>query len=485
MASPSSLLLQLLITARDEASAVLGRLRDTATDALKTLAGFLAVGSFMQDGVQTAADFEQVLARIKAAGVQDATALQELAAAAQQMGVATGQGAQAAAEALEALVKSGLAARDAISALPAVMALAEGQGLKLDETAELLTNTLNQFGLTVDQTSRIADGFTTAANISSTTVDKLRQAIENTTPLARQAGLSFEQTAAAIDVMAKNGVSAGESGTALAALFGEISNAASPARAALRDMGITTGDLTTILAALNDGGGAAQAVMAAFSDTARRAAQIMSIGLPAWQGFTRQIRETTGSAKEGAEIMGNTYAGSLARLNAAWTELKRSMLEPVLQPVAAGFATLFTALRDTAGLLGGAVSAGLLLVGNGFAALLPKITAFIALIRTSVATVGVAQTALLGFNRVLAILGGPVGLLLAAVGGFLAFRKSAEATRPPLVALAASTTEYATALQKLKQAQIEAEGVRLAKEIQAQEKAVRDAADAADRKSVV
>jgi TP901 family phage tail tape measure protein len=140
MANASNLILRLLITAKDEASNAFGKLKETVLEAIAAFAGFLAVKDIMQSGVQAAADFESVLARIEAAGIRDRDSLQRLADAAKRLGVETGQGAQAAAEALEALVKSGLAAAEAIAALPAAMALAQGQGLRLDATAELLTN---------------------------------------------------------------------------------------------------------------------------------------------------------------------------------------------------------------------------------------------------------------------------------------------------------------------------------------------------------
>lgn len=346
MAANKNLLVSLLITAKDQAGDVLDRLRGK----LGELSGFVkgaAVGAFASlgaaiaasfaGGFNAAADFETVMARIRVAGVKSNEELAKLADAARKLGAETGVGAVPAAEALESLVKAGLSANEALNALPNIINLASGQMLGLSQTAELVVNTVNQFGLSFKDSQTIVDTFSAGANAATTSVEDLRQGLESAGLAARTAGLTLQQTIAVLNTLKQSGQGASEAGNALENMLNELGNASSPARQALLDVGVATGDFNAVVDLLAQGGPKATQVLNAFSDTARVAGGILANSLPFYQGQVRQLKDISVTAADGAKIMGGTYNESVKTLQASWSELWQTLAEPVIPKLTVAF----------------------------------------------------------------------------------------------------------------------------------------------------
>lgn len=352
MADSRNLVLQLLITARDEASSVLGRVRqslssvgDIAMTVAKTglaalVAGIAAMGAAFAKGIADAADFETVMARIQASGVSSAAELKKVADAAKDMGVSTGAGAAQAAVGLEGLIKAGLSTTDAISTLPNILALASGQMLAMDDATSLVIKTVNQFGLSFADSKEVVDTLATGANVAATSVQELTQGLENSGLEARKAGLSLQETVAALNTLMQNGQDAAGAGEALQSMLLELSDVSGPAREALRSVGVATGDFQTILALLAKGGPEASAVMSAFGETALTAAGILGNALPFYQEQVKQINAVGVSAQDAADIMGKTFNEQVKVLNATWGEFWQTLAEPVLPALTESLKTL-------------------------------------------------------------------------------------------------------------------------------------------------
>jgi TP901 family phage tail tape measure protein len=358
MASPQNLVLQLLITARDTASDVLERIRqsigsigDVALTVAKAgiaalVAGIAAMGAAFAQGLRNAADFETVMARIQASGVSSAAELKKVADAAKQMGKDTGAGATEAAVGLEGLIKAGLSTTEAIGTLPNILALASGQMLAMDEATALVIKTVNQFGLSFADSKKVVDTLATGANVAATSVQELAQGLENSGLQARQAGLSLQETVAALNTLMQNGQDAAGAGEALQSMLLELSDVSGPAREALRSVGVATGDFNAILQLLAQGGPQASAVLGAFGETALTAAGILGNALPFYQEQVKQIKAVGVSAQEAADIMGKTFNDQVKSLNATWQEFWQTLAEPTLPALTASLKTLTGFIND-------------------------------------------------------------------------------------------------------------------------------------------
>ncbi len=111
------------------------------------------------------------------------------------------------------LGQAGFTAAESMAAIEATAALATGTLTNMATTADLMTTTLRAFDLEALEASRVADVMANAVNKSKLTVDKLRIAFNFVGAAAAQAGLSIEQTAATMAVLANNGLRASTIGT--------------------------------------------------------------------------------------------------------------------------------------------------------------------------------------------------------------------------------------------------------------------------------
>ena len=82
-------------------------------------------------------------------------------------------------------------------------------------------------------------------------------------------------------------------------------------------------------------------------------------------------------------------------------------------------------------------------------------------------------------SRAMGFLAGPAGLILTAVSAFGLLFAATSKQNPAMEALSQSTDEYANALRRMTTAQLAAAQIALSKEIEAQQRAVSNAADAA------
>lgn len=469
-----------MITARDEASAVFGRVRDSISDVVKSALAFAGVTLGLQDAVQAAADFEEQLNKVAVKGGYTAAQMAELTAGVERIAAEFGVTGTEAAQGMEVLAAAGLSAADAIKTLPQVLALARMEGLSLDEAATKLSDSLSVMGLGFEEAGRMADVLAKGANLTTTSAAGLAEALSRAGGMAKAAGLDLEQTVAALDLLAKNGIKGSEAGTSLAAILTQLLNPASAASQELTALGITSRDLGDVLAGLKNAGADSSQAILAFGETAGPGLRaLVREGAQGLNDYTGQLRDLDGDALKASQTLSGNFNSAVKALSAAWDTLVRQLAAPVLAPLTDGLRAASSALSNTAGLMGGAFAAAALAGARGIAALVSAIPAWIAGLRASVGALSAAQIATLGFSRALAVLTGPVGLILTAVAGFLAFRRGAEETKLPLDGLTGSIEEQTQALKKLGDAQLEVASLRLKAAIAEQTAVVADLGKAA------
>jgi len=111
------------------------------------------------------------------------------------------------------LSQAGFKASEAVQSMEAVANLATGTLSSMATVADLLTTSVRAFGLSTIESGRVSDVMANAVNKSKLTVDKLRIAFNFAGAASAQAGLSIEQTAASMMVLANNGLRASTIGT--------------------------------------------------------------------------------------------------------------------------------------------------------------------------------------------------------------------------------------------------------------------------------
>ena len=338
--------IEILIRARDEASSIFTGIQTKITAVGIAVASFFGIALF-SNAVKSAAEFEAALSRVKAAAGATDEEFKLLKQAAEDAGASTKYTSVEAAAALENLAKAGLNAKDSITALPAVLSLAQAGDIGLGQSAEFVTKAVMGMGLAFDQAGRVADVLAMGANASNTSVTGLAQALSYAAPVAHSLGLSLETTVAIIGKFADAGIDASRAGTALNAVLSQFSDPSSKFREELGRAGIITNNFEKALRQLAAAGPAGEkAILAVGLEAGPALRALLGQGIGALDDLKHKLDESAGSAAKMALVMEDNLPGAMKGLGSAWDTVKNVLGAPVLPVLKEGVDQLSGALRS-------------------------------------------------------------------------------------------------------------------------------------------
>lgn len=166
-------------------------------------------------GLQAASGFEDIMTQLETFGGLAGAELDAVKKAALDMGAKTKFSANDAAKSMLEFVKAGYSAKDSMVAANASLTLAAVGALDLDSAAGIVSSTISQFNLDVDDAAMVVDVLAAGANASRADVGGLSDALANVGVIAGTMGFSLEETTAALAVMSNAGISGAEAGTQL------------------------------------------------------------------------------------------------------------------------------------------------------------------------------------------------------------------------------------------------------------------------------
>lgn len=371
-----NLVLQLLITAKDQASGIVSGFVSSAKTQFAALTAAVASAFSFKE----AASFEKALDAIRARADETGPALEALIGrakeAAQTLGPEFGFSATEAAGGIKELVAAGFSADDSLKALKGTLALAAMEEISVAKAAVMISDAIAQFGLKAEDASTVADILAKAAGAVAATATDMAEALKYTGNEASRSGLSLKETAATLDVLAKAGQRGSEAGTGLASVLAILNNPAHAATQALFDLGATSTELSNVLDFLDQRGINASQTIALFGEQGGRVINTLLAqgGSKAIAEFAEKIGAAGKSAEETAKIMQGNFLGALDRF---WESLKRVGVElatPKLEPFAKGLDTLTAALNSFAS--NDRIQAFQKTLADGFSAAYNKVRAF-------------------------------------------------------------------------------------------------------------
>ncbi len=182
-----NLILQLLITAKDNAGAVFSKLYKFLDDETSVVAGKVreAFSNLFSGGLDSATELEAAFDAVAAKGGYTADEMVKLKQEAAKVAAQFGVTGQEAAKGLEILAAAGLSAKDAVATLPQVLALARSEGVSLDVAAERLSDSLAVLGLDFAQAGRMADVLAKGANLSTVSAVQLGESLSTVGGIAK------------------------------------------------------------------------------------------------------------------------------------------------------------------------------------------------------------------------------------------------------------------------------------------------------------
>jgi len=231
-------------TAADKAKKKVGSLNDSLTTiGTSSVVAGAALAAGLGLAVNAAGDFEHGLSAIKAVSGATEGEMAAINAKAIQLGQDTAFGASQAVGAMEELVKAGLPIEDVLgTATDATVALAAAGEVDLSDAARITAASMNQFKLGAEDVTGVADLFAGAANASATGVLSVGNAMAYVGPVANAAGLSIEDTASAVSILANNGIDGQKAGTALRSILTKLQPTTEKASDAMTALGLVTED---------------------------------------------------------------------------------------------------------------------------------------------------------------------------------------------------------------------------------------------------
>lgn len=309
-------------------------------------AGMLALTAplvgFAAAGIRVASQFDDAMAEISARAGIVGEDLQRISDFALQMGADTAFSANQAADAFLQLLTSGQSTEQAIATLPAVLTAAAASGEDLGRTADLLTDILAAFGLQVEDATMVVDVLAKAAGASSADMASLGQGFNNVGPIARQFGLSVEQTAAILAVFSENGIKGAEAGTQLKSMLTNMTRQTDTVASAWERLGTSMydamGNVRPIGDVLQDirrglDGMTEQQRIQTIQDLAGSFGQMGLAALTAGDPLSAMLglMSDSASAADVAAARMNTFSGRMEQLRGSIETLQIRAMKPLME----------------------------------------------------------------------------------------------------------------------------------------------------------
>lgn len=373
-----------------------------------------------------------------------------------------------AAQAMTELAKAGFSVDESIAGAKGTLQLAAAAQVDAGKAAEIQANALLAFGLKADYAAKAADVLSNAANASSAEITDVAQALQSGGAVANQFGLKLEDTAAAIGLLANNGVKGSDAGTLLKSALLALTDTSNPAQGAIEELGLTVYDAQGRFVGLERLFGQLQAASqrmtpemyqaattTLFGSDAARLAGIAAKDGAAGYDQMRDAMEKQGSAAKLAAAQNQGLPGVIERLKNAAETLAITLFEKVQGPLSSigdgltGFTNKMQdvfenpAVSQAAGNIGAALSGigaafGRVLsaVGPALVAglsnavnlivrfkdfLIPLVAGLVAY-KTVMLAITVATKAWAAVQALLniALTANPIGLIIAAIAGLVA-----------------------------------------------------------------
>lgn len=383
----------------------------------------------------TFAGFEDQMAEVRAVTQAATEDFRQLYDQAKELGRTTSFTAGEVAGGQAELGRAGFKPDEILKATSAVLDLSRATKTALPEAAQIAADSLRSFRLEAGQMPRVADVLTSTANNSSQGLTDLFEALKTVAPVAADLGASIEDTAAAIAVLANNGIKGTLAGNALKRAYLNLANP--DIRKKLQQLtGVSAtdsaGNLRPLATVIAEIGAATKSLPNAqrvsifaelFGDRAVVAASNLATANANFKDLQNTLNSSQGTAARTAKIMDDTFGGSLRRLWSAVEGVAIALgetLAPAARRIAdyAGRVALSVShwisenkelVQQIAALVGIGAIVGMILIGLGTAA---GVAAFaFSGVAAVVSTVGFLLT---GFGPLVAT---TAGLIAGGIGG--------------------------------------------------------------------
>lgn len=308
------------------------RLRGGGTMAIS---GAAAAGYTGGRFLAPAVGFDEEMSRVQALTRLDKgdSQLAALRAQAKKLGAETAFTTRDAASGQAFLAMAGFTPQSIQAALPGVLNMALAGGMDLGESADIGSNILSQFRLDPKEMDRVSDVLTAAFTRTNTDLRGIGEAMTYAGVGAEKLGVSVEEAAALVGVLAAQGIRGSMAGTGLRASLSRLASPVGKAKDALKELGVSVADstgkmrpiegvLTDLFKTTKKYGNTDQ--LSFFKDIAGEEAAnslqtlVQAAGSGQLQKLLSELKKSQGEALKAAKVMADNLGGDLKNLDSAW-----------------------------------------------------------------------------------------------------------------------------------------------------------------------
>lgn len=329
-------------------SKLAGGLKTGLLVSAKAIAAFSgALGTASVAAIKVGSDFEAQMSRVQAISGATGKELEELRNQAIQLGADTSFSASEAAQGMENLAAAGFTTSEIMDAMPGLLDLAAAAGEDLAASSDIAASTLRGFGLAASDAGHVADVLAENANRTNSSVAETGEAMKYIAPLARTAGISMEETAAAIGIMANAGIQGSQAGTTLRGALSRLSKPTDDMVGVMEQLGISFYDSEGKMKSLSDQVGMLRTAMQGMTDEQKNNVLVTLYGQESLSGMlalinegegsltqlTESFRECDGAAQQAATTMQDNLQGAIEQMKGSLETLGIVLYDSVSEPL--------------------------------------------------------------------------------------------------------------------------------------------------------
>ena len=286
--------------------------------------------------VKTAADFETAMAKVQTIA-DESVSFEGLRDGILELSTESGVAATDVAENVYNAISAGQETADAVGFVATATKLATAGFADSADALDILTTTLNAYGMEADQATKVSDILVQTQNMGKTTVGDLASSMGKIIPTAKAANVELEQIAAGYAKLTANGINTAEATTYFNSMLDELSKSGTGVDVALRELtgkgfaelmseGNSLADVLAIVQEYADKAGVSFGDMWS-STTAKKAASVLSdtsAKLGDFNAAVDAMKDSTGATEKAFETVSGTTAGTL---NKSLNDLKNLSIE--------------------------------------------------------------------------------------------------------------------------------------------------------------
>ncbi|HAV9257295.1 TPA: phage tail tape measure protein [Escherichia coli] len=315
----------------------------------KELAGNMAAAGAAGVGIATAGtmagvkllmpgyDFAQKNSELQAVlGVdKQSPEMEALRKQARQLGDNSAASADDATAAQIIVAKSGADKDGIVAQTPAILNMSLANKKTMEENAALLIGTKSAFGLADDKASHIADVISMAINKTQASFEGLNDSLTYVGPVAKDAGVSLEETAAMLGALHDAKIIGSMAGTGSRAVLSRLQAPTGKAYDAIKELGVKTMDkkgntrpIFTILKEIQASfkrnnlgtGQKAEYMKTIFGEEASSAASVLMAAAASGKldELTKIIKDSDGKTEELVKVMQDNLGGDFKEFQSAY-----------------------------------------------------------------------------------------------------------------------------------------------------------------------